>query len=335
MKYSDIIDTTISFTPHFGKIPCDIKLINALDEIKSGCYQEKIIELRATEDDELWGIRKSNLPAYFFSGQFNKQNDNALINYSSFCILDFDHVGNKDIEDIKQKIFSNPYIFAIWISPSGTGLKALVYFDFSNCSIQTNTDYIFFHKEAYGQFRNSQKFVNDLELDATGCNISRICFVSYDPNLLIKESFKPFIVSDIQQVNVIKKNKHKNAKHKKIDESQVKNICRHENVNRNRHIMRSIYKYLRKRNLSITNSYNEWYRIGQAIANCFSYSIGKDIFLKLCRLDNEKHDEYKSKEKIIECYSQSETYDKENKLKMRTIIQAAMKQGWRFGNNRE
>ena len=41
-----------------------------------------------------------------------------------------------------------------------------------------------------------------------------------------------------------------------------------------------------KRNLSITNSYEEWYRIALAIANTFTYEIGEKYFLKISKIDD-------------------------------------------------
>lgn len=329
MDFDSFKNILISNSDKYYQPLSSIKLIDALCEIKDGTYFDLITDLRNTDDDELWSKKKTNLPFYIFAGEFFERKDTKIKNYSYICVLDFDDLDVSIIETIKNELFKNKYIFAIWISPSGTGLKALIRFDLSNINIVNTSDFEIIHKEAYCQFRKSVSFYNNIQLDTTGSNISRMCYVSYDPNLLIKETFSPFVVTQPQitlPTQIITGKKHKSSV--LLDESHVKDINYQKN-NKNRHIMRSICKYLTKSQRSITSSYAEWYRIGQAIANCMSYSIGKQYYLKLCRIDGINHDEEKSKKKIIECYEQSVTYTG-HRVKMRTIINAAIKQGWHF-----
>ena len=107
----------------------------------------------------------------------------------------------------------------------------------------------------------------------------------------------------------------------------------HQTNNEYRHCMKSICRYLKKRNQSITSTYQEWYKIGQAIANIFSYSIGKEYYLRLCRLDGEKHSEEESIKKIIECYSQC-SKSSSKRLGIKSIIEAAKQKGWKIEGRR-
>lgn len=328
MSFTSIQDIRVSYSDRYYHSLQYVSLIDALKSIQNKIYEDYITDLRTTTDDELWAIKKRNLPFHIFSGTFLQRNDTSIEEYSSICVLDFDDLNIENISSLKEELFNNPYIFATWISASGEGLKALVMFDFSNMNLLHGMDYSQLHKEAYFQFRNTVTFSDGLQLDTTGSNISRMCYVSCDDDLRIKDIITPFKVEHISQKSLIQKRKVTiptvNGMH--LDESSVKDIQYPKN-NKQRHIMRSICKYLAKRNKSITSSYQEWYKIGQAIANCFSYPIGKQYYLKLCRIDGINHDEEKSKQKIIECYAQSQTYQG-HKVKMRTILLAAIKQGW-------
>lgn len=46
-------------------------------------------------------------------------------------VLDLDHLENS-INDIKQTLYNDPHLLAIWASPSGLGLKALVMLKYDN-----------------------------------------------------------------------------------------------------------------------------------------------------------------------------------------------------------
>ena len=94
--------------------------------------------------------------------------------------------------------------------------------------------------------------------------------------------------------------------------------------------MNSLCKFLRKRNLSITSTYGEWFNIAQAIANIFPYSIGEKYFIGLCKLDGDRNDEDASIKKLKECYLQRRE-DNEPKFGFKSIKEAAKAKGWTSG----
>lgn len=329
MKYSLIKDTIISYCNGCKKTATtDITINNALNEIKDNVFDTKITDLRTTVDSKEKDEKKKKLKAYLFSGQFRKRNKTDLNSYSNICVLDFDHVTNyeKDIELAKKTIHQNEYVFATWLSPSGDGIKALIMFDYSNIANIDRTKYALYHEEAYKEFYNCCFF--PYVLDDSGKDVTRLCFTSSDSKLLLKDEINPFYASASIDTVIKTKSKYKKNNRKTIElsEEKVKNIHgKHNNNNRRR--IASIYKYLSKHNKSITSTYSDWFKIGQAIANTFSYNIGKEYFLRLCRLDGEKHDEIKSKNLIIQCYSNKITY-KGHKNGMPTIIKAAKEVGY-------
>ena len=147
----------------------------ALTRIQSGKSKETVEALRETGDKKL----KLQLPVVLFSGEFKERKDDALIDHSGLIVLDFDHL--EDVNEIKRNLATDSYVFAVWVSPSGTGLKALVKIKFPER-----------HRD---QFRGLVKYFDKqygLEVDGSGVNESRACFESYDPELVYKENSEVF-----------------------------------------------------------------------------------------------------------------------------------------------
>ena len=92
--------------------------------------------------------------------------------HSGFTILDFDKL--EDVLQVKRQLAEDKYIFAIWVSPSGNGLKALVQLKFPDK-----------HRDQFNALINYFNKNYGLNLDVSGKNESRACFESYDPELVI------------------------------------------------------------------------------------------------------------------------------------------------------
>lgn len=156
-------------TPRF------IGLNVALDRIKSGVRsKERILEIRASLNPEVKKRLKETLPSVLFSGTFaNGRLDANLIKHSGFLILDFDHV---DLQQKKVELLKHPFIYAVWVSPSGDGVKALVRIADGNK-----------HREHFQALQDIFK-----DVDPSGINVGRLCFESYDPEIWINDSATPF-----------------------------------------------------------------------------------------------------------------------------------------------
>jgi len=152
----------------FSKSPHYITVDSALERISKGRSKELVEKIRATTDKEKTQKMKYYLPSICFSGKFSKERkDESLIEHSGFIVLDFDNVS--DLRNKQTDIISNDFIYACWISPSGTGLKALI-------KIADGGK----HRE---HFQALQEIFP--EVDKSGINISRVCYESYDPEIYI------------------------------------------------------------------------------------------------------------------------------------------------------
>lgn len=154
----------------FAKEPFYISVEDALNRIKNGVSKDKVFEIRKTQDKEKANELKKNLPSACFSGKFTDRKDELLIEHSGYIVLDFDNVEN--VEYSKNQTFKHDFVKAAWISPSGKGVKALV-------KIADGSK----HKEHFQALQET--FTN---LDKSGINVSRVCYESYDSDILIREN---------------------------------------------------------------------------------------------------------------------------------------------------
>lgn len=168
-----------------------------LDGIQSGVWKDKIQQLLAFEkkSEDFERIKKS-LPAVCFSGDFASREDEKLLSMSGMMILDIDDLSKAEIKRIKKAIMGADYVVAIFISPSGTGLKVLVAID-----IDSQENFI----PAFVQLEEEFKNTYAIKIDPSGKNISRLCYVSYDPDMYINDgNIIPFQV-DIAKAEEFKK----------------------------------------------------------------------------------------------------------------------------------
>jgi len=165
--FQNIKDTS---TPFFREV--DV----ILQRIKDGATKELVkkirLEKRKAERNEL----KKQLPAICFSGTFNKRSDNAIIQHSGLICLDFDgYDKQKQLLQDKETLSKNKYVYSVFISPSGNGLKVLV-------KIPADA-------ENHGNYFNSlEKYFSSPYFDKTSKNLSRVCYESYDPLIYVNEN---------------------------------------------------------------------------------------------------------------------------------------------------
>ena len=159
-------------TPFFR----DVHVI--LERIKDGAGATKDLvkkirlEKRKPERQEL----KKLLPAICFSGTFNKRTDVSLLQHSGLICLDFDgYTKQKELLQDKENLSKNKYVFSVFISPSGNGLKVLVKIP---ADAENHTSF----------FNSLEKHFNSDYFDKTSKNLSRVCYESYDPLIYVNEN---------------------------------------------------------------------------------------------------------------------------------------------------
>ena len=147
----------------------------ALDRIRNGKSKELIQRIRNEKDKAKRNDLKRGLPAICFSGVFTKRNDAALSQHSGIICLDFDgYSSQKQMLAAKTRLMDSQYIYSVFISPSGKGLKALVLVP---AEPENHTKY----------FKALENHFDDEHFDKTSKNVSRVCYESYDPLIHINE----------------------------------------------------------------------------------------------------------------------------------------------------
>ena len=165
-----------------------------LTRIQEGASKDIVKKIRAEKDKENRNILKQKLPAICFSGQFTKRADNAIKEHSGYICLDFDgYKSNRDLLQEKERLSKDKFVYSVFISPSGNGLKVLV-------KIPPIVDD---HKS---YFLSLQKYYDSEYFDKTCKNISRVCYESYDP--LIHVNAHSSLWDKIEEQEYVEVSKH-------------------------------------------------------------------------------------------------------------------------------
>lgn len=161
---------------------------DCVEEIRNGCYKNQVEEIRKIntekgkeEADKL----KKNLLGFTASGAFKtKRRITDISEYNQCVILDFDDISEDYLQEAKNNATLAPYTLAAFISPRGTGLKIIV---------QVNTQ-VEDHGIAFQQVADYYSQALNEEIDPSGKDCSRLCFISYDPEAYYNKDAEVFQV---------------------------------------------------------------------------------------------------------------------------------------------
>lgn len=171
-----------------------VSVTSILKAIKEGKWKDQILQIRGTENKEYRDKLKLMVPGACFSGTFKKEwhynqkkgkkqlkarLDDHILSYTGIVVMDIDIKNEKIITRLKNMLIDDPYVYSFFLSPSG-GLKVLYVVD-------SSAEH---HKKfAYEQVKSWMEDNYDIEVDKSGKNLSRLCYVSYDPDLYINDDY--------------------------------------------------------------------------------------------------------------------------------------------------
>ena len=126
---------------------------------------------------------KKALPAVTISGTFKKRAISGLETYSGIVQADFDAIRlcGGDIDDMKKQMADDPCLLFVFTSPSGEGLKCGVL-------VEAGAEN---HGEAFAGMSRYMEATYGLLPDGQCKDVSRLCFLSSDPDLHINEGATP------------------------------------------------------------------------------------------------------------------------------------------------
>lgn len=154
----------------------EMTILDAYAAIKSNKYKRQTEELRGINEVEAARKYKAaNFDYVTFSGLFSKRIDAALIQHSGLITLDFDHVSN--LQELRETLFLDRYFETelMFVSPSGDGLKWIIPIYLKECN----------HQDWFKAIAAYLKETYHLEVDKSGKDISRACFLPHDPDVYI------------------------------------------------------------------------------------------------------------------------------------------------------
>jgi len=161
----------------------DVDAADCIKGIKFGRWKLPVEKIRKDYVDTLEKVRdpktakgvvdpeKKKLPAILWSGKFGRRANDALVRHSGLICADLDDLKN-NLPHVRRKLLGRPELWALFLSPTGTGLKAVFRVP-ADVSIHP------------ASFRVVQRHVFDLtgvEIDEACKDVARLCFVSHDPD---------------------------------------------------------------------------------------------------------------------------------------------------------
>lgn len=150
-----------------------------------------------------YDAKKKSLPAVSFGGTFEKRSSKALKTSSGLLTLDIDNLSPDSLKSVKNKLKNFDSTYAVFKSPSGKGLKALIRIE----NVANDDEYKVYFDKLKRVFPS---------MDNSGKDISRLCFFCYDPELYINRDASVLSI-EVKSTNKVNK--------KKNDYSLISRIC--------------------------------------------------------------------------------------------------------------
>lgn len=328
MKLEGLLSFPVAFQENaWSGISRHISVQQSLEMIRNGSYKHSVERLRGyldTGNRAIYDREKKRLPAVTFSADFDaRRNRQSVSNYNRLCVIDIDKLESTQMEQLKLQFSADPYIFAFWESPSKVGIKGLVYFEFPENGLDADANF----RHTYG-FMKVHAYIlakYGVEIDTSGSDVTRLCFFSYDPSLHIQSDFSAFSIT-YSAADIIKvRESLKSPVHSYAAEATLNQKFNPAGKNNqlNRSTIQAIIRFLSKRDLSITSSFRNWYEIGYALSNTFTYELALKYYLALSKLDGKTFNEKGCRNMLEYCFANSM-----GKFSFATIVHYAQQVGY-------
>ena len=202
-------------------------------------YKEQIEHIRSIKDEDVQKSLKKQLPLATISGTFApiRQADN-LVTHSNLLCIDIDKKDNMDVDwfdDLKYEWCNIPQILYAGHSIRGKGWFVIFH--------------IAYPQKHEAQFEALQQdfFRVGLIIDETCKDVSRMRFISYDPEPYVNEDATLYTKVWVEP----KPTYHSSCTYSSKKMEQVERCCQE----------------IARRGIDITADYNNWFRVGAALAS--------------------------------------------------------------------
>jgi len=276
----------------------DIDFYTFANDIKTGKYKLQIEKLRTLADKEK-KLFKSRLPAVTLSGTFDGQHKtDKLIHYSGLIQIDIDNTEN--LIEIKNILYSDKYTFCGFVSPSGKGLKLVI-------KIPPDND---LHKMRFSELELYYNKEYGIAIDKACKDVSRLCFVSYDPELFINEQAEIFTAYTTEN----------NVKLPTVQTANPKNDYFYNVTNFEEFVFQ-----IEQQKINFAHNYDDWLKIGFAISKEFGLN-GFAYFNRISKISS-KYDYETAKQQYDNCLKANN-----GNTEIKTVFSMAKKAGLKKTN---
>lgn len=261
--------------------------------VRSTWLEPQTRTLRAIADKaSARSYKGQQLPYVTFSGVFAYCNDASKVRHSGLLCIDLD--GVEDVDGLKQRLTADGHFCTVlaFRSPSGNGLKWVIVIDLTTADHKT-----WFHGVRNYLLANYDE-LTDKQVDRQCQNVSRACFLCYDPqayvNTDVKEpdlTFDPVAwaghSADIRQ-----------------PKRQTVSICQPLHPLEELAKARAVARELVRRGANIADSYGDYLKLGFALANGLG-NQGRDLYHQLSSM-SPKYREGDCERKWKQCMRQND-----------------------------
>lgn len=249
----------------------NISLFDVFVNVKSSELEEISAKIRGINNkNERDALKASYLQSFTPSGIYTKRNQVNFVKHSGIICIDFDNV--EDLNGLKYKLLSDSEIetLLLFLSPSGNGYKWFVRIPPNELS----------HILYFEAIENYLLTIYKIKIDKKCKNISRACYMSYDPDAYLN-------LGETKELNEDFLSKWKPAGEVQKSNSNVNDFDFQINLNK----VKSVVDQIVLEKLNIADDYEDWLKIG----------------FSLCQLDEEGRFFFHEISKQSTKYSKGET----------------------------
>lgn len=223
-----------------------------LQNVKTGQWEDKIHALRTAKDTAQEEKLKNALPCVTVSGIFIERTDATLQTHSTYIAIDVDKQPQltTTYPQLRDLLATDPMVYAAFLSSRGKGLCLIVKVDPRA------------HREAYLWMSLHFYKRYNINTDPSCVNLSRIRFVSYDPDLIINEN------AIACPATPAPKSEHKQAK-----------PFQHFD-----HEFERIIAEVTAKKIDLTKTYHDWLFCGLSIISQYEEDVARQYFHQISEI---------------------------------------------------
>ena len=234
------------------KNPDTEEILYHLFKIRDGEWEDLVNPVRLAKTKEERNELKMNMPTVCYSGEFEYRNEKGIKKHNGLINIDLDCVEN--IEQAKELLKNDSYVFAVWVSTSGTGLRVLFRVEPKK------------HREAFNGISQYLFEKYGLSADPNGVSLSKPYIVDFDPFIYINPLYSevPVFTDYVKEVQI----------------KEIVGFVYSPND------FDSIIKQIVARRVNICEGYSEWIKVGFAISEQFGAS-GSHYFHEVSKISSK------------------------------------------------